>query len=537
MVKFATKTSIFRLFGGSSPAYSLSASPAGPVCTAWSASSAGARGDFLASRVAELRPKSTLKVYRSCGVLVCEFPCPGGMSMIAFCPSCHRPAAIPPRAAGSGLRLACPQCEHQFTIDVPVEPIGEFRLVADDPARVVERPRERFPRRDPDPSDVPLFARSPGEGDGDPSGVAVNFYGSNAVRRLAARRRKPSPVSLLLQVVLGGAAALPLAVAILWYASSYDPLGWAPTVSRYVPWIVPADLQPAGNTFDSFSGGEDIRELPTVGSAGESAGVFTRSPTLDEPRSSTSAALAGATPDGVSGSGNAREVVEPEFAVGAANALDSAETPAPYGSADLPMEAESANGLPVVMEVSSPAGDLGLLETARSLASDPDEASAAAFYEALDSSLRGLSDSGTGSASAEGNELRAALNELRSVSALKPLLSLSDRRLEQLVQGGSVPYIDIAKVRGVKLPDAGSTDRMEANDDDASNVPASAVELVAAARKEPADGRLSIWAGEDPELVRSIAAGGESPSLLVGWLERSAEGDLVWRIVDAVKLR
>ena len=65
--------------------------------------------------------------------------------------------------------------------------------------------------------------------------------------------RKKSSGSLI-PIVLGGFASLPIAVAIMWYGMGVDPLHWAPVVSKYAPWAVPAALQGRSGGFKSASG-------------------------------------------------------------------------------------------------------------------------------------------------------------------------------------------------------------------------------------------------------------------------------------------
>lgn len=54
-----------------------------------------------------------------------------------------------------------------------------------------------------------------------------------------SRRHERSGLWSTLQVVLGGAAAIPVTLLLLWYVLGKDVAGAGPAVARYVPWIVP----------------------------------------------------------------------------------------------------------------------------------------------------------------------------------------------------------------------------------------------------------------------------------------------------------
>ena len=46
-------------------------------------------------------------------------------------------------------------------------------------------------------------------------------------------------------VVLGGLMSLPVAQLMIWWILGSDPLGFAPEVSKVVPFVVPSDLREA----------------------------------------------------------------------------------------------------------------------------------------------------------------------------------------------------------------------------------------------------------------------------------------------------
>ena len=65
------------------------------------------------------------------------------------------------------------------------------------------------------------------------------------------RNRKPrasvkrSPFLEFMMVVLGGMMSLPVAQLMVWWILGSDPLGFAPEVSKVVPFVVPSDLREA----------------------------------------------------------------------------------------------------------------------------------------------------------------------------------------------------------------------------------------------------------------------------------------------------
>lgn len=65
--------------------------------------------------------------------------------------------------------------------------------------------------------------------------------------KLIARRKSPRKHSSLLQMilppVLGAIAAVFISISILWYGFGRDFANAGPTVSKYVPWIVPEELR------------------------------------------------------------------------------------------------------------------------------------------------------------------------------------------------------------------------------------------------------------------------------------------------------
>lgn len=62
------------------------------------------------------------------------------------------------------------------------------------------------------------------------------------------KRKKRSPIWSVLQVVLGGLAAVPISLLLLWHVLDTDVAGAGYTVGEYVPWIVPEKYRPSPMT-------------------------------------------------------------------------------------------------------------------------------------------------------------------------------------------------------------------------------------------------------------------------------------------------
>ena len=59
------------------------------------------------------------------------------------------------------------------------------------------------------------------------------------------RRSQRSGIWSTLQIVLGGAAAIPVSLLLIWYVLGKDVAGAGPAVAQYVPWIVPQQFRGA----------------------------------------------------------------------------------------------------------------------------------------------------------------------------------------------------------------------------------------------------------------------------------------------------
>ena len=81
------------------------------------------------------------------------------------------------------------------------------------------------------------------EGDGEPQVDWSKFRPITHEEYQRMRRSQRSGIWSTLQIVLGGAAAIPVSLLLIWYVLDKDVAGAGPAVARYVPWIVPKQFR------------------------------------------------------------------------------------------------------------------------------------------------------------------------------------------------------------------------------------------------------------------------------------------------------
>lgn len=88
-----------------------------------------------------------------------------------------------------------------------------------------------------------------------------------AVKKLRASKSDKGGLWSIIQVVLGGAAAIPVTLLLLWYVAGKDVMNAGPTVAQYVPWIVPQKLRSPGEFLPPPSNGPRA-PAPALGEGG-----------------------------------------------------------------------------------------------------------------------------------------------------------------------------------------------------------------------------------------------------------------------------
>lgn len=136
-------------------------------------------------------------------------------------------------------------------------------------------------------------------------------------RRARKKRPRSSPVWSVLQIALGGMAAIPISLLLMWHLLGTDIGDAAPWVAQYAPWIVPAKFRPyssapslSGSRSQSAANANRSGSLPTLPAAEVdisvemSDGIPDEFPTV-EPRSLSEPSLS------LEPASNHRRVTEP----------------------------------------------------------------------------------------------------------------------------------------------------------------------------------------------------------------------------------
>lgn len=179
------------------------------------------------------------------------------MIQLLPCPACSHVTALAQDVSLSA-NLRCPHCEHTFRVGQVIEEQYGLWEVVSDPAAVGQADAASYPNlAPPEPpgleavvasseEDEPLELSEAPKPSQAKSGNA-NWAGFEPVTHEQfekLKRKQRSPIWSILQVVLGGLAAIPIALLILWHGLGRDVLDAGPQVAEYLPWIVPAQFHP-----------------------------------------------------------------------------------------------------------------------------------------------------------------------------------------------------------------------------------------------------------------------------------------------------
>jgi len=168
---------------------------------------------------------------------------------------------------GSGLELE---------LESPSDSNRDGDIPLDDSHALEDSPENSEPDEAYLPTEIETFQEPDDDGIPNLDGSASSW--SQVAVRPRPRVRERSVLAKLIPPVLGGLSAIPIAVAILWYGFGKDIGSIGPTVSQYVPWIVPNHLRgrptfkpsPPGNTSNDIrrrsrsSNGKQERPLPNI---------------------------------------------------------------------------------------------------------------------------------------------------------------------------------------------------------------------------------------------------------------------------------
>ena len=160
--------------------------------------------------------------------------------MISHCPRCHDQVSVPAHAS-SETRVRCPLCQAEYSFSEVLNRLPPALIVLDAPSIT---PAAGLGRQEDD--DYALVVE---EDEPRPAVSQVRLQRSvSAAAQVRSRAARPQKSMFweATKVALGALLAIPLAQLILWYLPGSwqrDPLDLGPRVSRYVPWVVPANLR------------------------------------------------------------------------------------------------------------------------------------------------------------------------------------------------------------------------------------------------------------------------------------------------------
>jgi hypothetical protein len=163
---------------------------------------------------------------------------------IVRCPRCRDEVTVPTKASGQAL-VRCPLCLEEYLLAEATAQLPPPLIVISDemhtgPAFGVEE------KAAPTTGDEYVLAGdrfSPGPVESS-APVTTRFASAAPTVKSVPRqkRKEKSALAELVKIVLGGVAGLALGVVVLWWFFRIDVADLGPSVSKYVPWMVPAQF-------------------------------------------------------------------------------------------------------------------------------------------------------------------------------------------------------------------------------------------------------------------------------------------------------
>lgn len=201
------------------------------------------------------------------------------MHQILPCPSCHQQLVLTAADLDSNPELECPSCGESTNLQTLIDQLPKWKVYgssADTEAELedysgsepqsesqytsfdsndtqgieeVHAPAEEGQQEDPsyasddsDPTDLAAGADEEEETEATKT-EWTDFQPISRDQHQRSRKRARSPLWSILQVVLGGAASVPIALLLLWYVFGKDVADAGPTIAQYAPWIVPKQFR------------------------------------------------------------------------------------------------------------------------------------------------------------------------------------------------------------------------------------------------------------------------------------------------------
>jgi hypothetical protein len=171
------------------------------------------------------------------------------------CPHCRQQSLLPQETSLEAT-LRCPSCGQELVLgEALVQQFGSWEVVDDPTAHALHSSAQGLSQ----PLVVPVPPSDETNQDGElnladeatptstqTSTVSVRPYTHFEYERM--KRKQKSPIWSVIPVVLGGLAAFPVALLILWYGFGKDVGEMGPKVAQYAPWIVPKQFHPVSNS-------------------------------------------------------------------------------------------------------------------------------------------------------------------------------------------------------------------------------------------------------------------------------------------------
>ncbi len=211
--------------------------------------------------------------------------------MIQFlsCSKCEKNLVLP-KDVSEKATISCPSCEEQFVLEeLLAERFGYWKVITDPGAELKLasepdfRPRpksltpaqqlaaERASRRAASTADDSVELRLSESIDAPQHKqqfTSVEPITHEQFERM--KRKAKSPLWSAIQIGLGGVAAIPISLILIWHLVGKDIGGTATFVAQYVPWIVPEEFRPKPTEEEYVppDEAEGDKEAPKAGESG-----------------------------------------------------------------------------------------------------------------------------------------------------------------------------------------------------------------------------------------------------------------------------
>jgi hypothetical protein len=186
------------------------------------------------------------------------------------CPACHQ-STLFPDGVSLEATIECPHCQEQFVVGEmlnarfsnwlvvhdPAYPNGlesnaatlamdgsESDLMEEDATADYELSSSHMQAADDHDDSEPLQLQAAQAAPPKPKTDWSKFEPITHEQFERMKRKSKSPIWSLLQIVLGGVAAVPISLLLIWHVIGTDVAGAGPLVGRYAPWLVPEKFRP-----------------------------------------------------------------------------------------------------------------------------------------------------------------------------------------------------------------------------------------------------------------------------------------------------